>query len=78
MQPTARQESTMFINLILQSAFLFAPTGSWNLFSIKSAALFGLVFFQVYFEEKNSQYINTIVTAVKGLPYDNNVTLILF
>jgi len=45
MQPTALQ-FTMFINLILQSAFLFAPTRSWDLYAIKSAAEFGLVFFQ--------------------------------
>jgi len=33
-------------NLILQSAFLFSTTGSWDLFVIKSVAVFGLVFFQ--------------------------------
>jgi len=37
----------MFINPILQSAFLFSTTGSWDLFAIKSAAVFGLAFFQV-------------------------------
>jgi len=37
----------MFINLILHSAFPFSTTGSWDLFAIKSAAVFGLVFFQV-------------------------------
>ena len=47
MQPTTQEEFTMFINLILQSAFLFAPTGIWDPFALKSAAEFGLVFFQV-------------------------------
>ena len=37
----------MLINLILQSAFLFAQTGSWDLIAIKSAVVFGLDFFQV-------------------------------
>jgi len=47
MQPSTQQKLTTFINLILQSAVLFAPARSWNLFAVKSAAVFGLVFFQV-------------------------------
>jgi len=37
----------MLINLILAVYFIFAPTGSWDLFAIKSAAVHGLVLFQV-------------------------------
>ena len=48
MKTTTQQECNMFINLILAVFYpiLFAPTESWDLFAIKSAALFGLVFFQ--------------------------------
>ena len=47
MQLTTQQLFTMFINLILQSTFLFSMTGSWDMFAITSAVVFGLVFFQV-------------------------------
>jgi len=33
------------MNLIFQSPFLVSPTGSWDLFAIKSAAVFSLVCF---------------------------------
>ena len=50
--PTAyATNDTTIIHLIYKPDFVacvtFSTTGSWDLFAIKSAAVFGLVFFQV-------------------------------
>ena len=53
---TYATNDTTIIHPILQSAFPFSTTGSWDLFAIKSAAVFGLVFFQISVD--NQIFIN--------------------
>jgi len=54
----ATNDTYRMYKLILAVCFPFATTGSWDFFAIKSAAEFGLVFFQVNDFHFQQQEIN--------------------